>query len=255
MVRNKSNNKYKTGKIGHIYRPQLIDAKLNTSWGSWELRENNSVLRLIADKEWLAKATYPVIIDPEFGITAEPIEGVAVAANYMYGVVPPTAPASNGTADAIHFCVTYAVASRNAKGVLISADQTSIIDAAVGDAVSVTTGAAAWFTSTFSGTKPTVTSGIYDRPGIVADALFYHGYDYVGIDYPNDWVGRLDSTNNYATPANPGAMSLSNKRLCIHCTYTEAGGVSYNESRAGVLDQAGEYSRLLNMFRIESGNL
>ena len=217
----KSNNKYKNGKLGHIYRPKATDALGNSIWGAWELRDNDTLLRLTIDAAWLNNATYPVIIDPTFGVTADPLDGYGVGADKMYAVVPPTAPASSGTGDSITVCVTYASAGKNIKGVLVSADQTVLVDGAVGDAVAITTGSTAWFTSTFSGTKPTITADVADRPGFVDSAGGYIGYDYVGVDWPNDWYGRADSTNSYTTPANPGTMSIMEERLCIYCTYTE----------------------------------
>jgi hypothetical protein len=57
---NKKNNIYQTGKVGHINRPKLIDAKGNVSWCKLFIDPVSSVLQVLMDEEWLKKAIYPV---------------------------------------------------------------------------------------------------------------------------------------------------------------------------------------------------
>ncbi len=63
----KQNNKYKTGKAFHIYRPIIIDANGNEIWGDMEIGED--VLNIIIPQDFLDNATYPITIDPTFGYT------------------------------------------------------------------------------------------------------------------------------------------------------------------------------------------
>jgi len=63
----KRDNQYTTGKLFHIYRPLLIDAKGKTSWAT--LNITNNVLKIIANQTFLGSATYPVTVDPTFGIS------------------------------------------------------------------------------------------------------------------------------------------------------------------------------------------
>lgn len=65
----KINDKYTTGKIGHILRPKFIDGKNNSIWG--ELDYSNGQLSITVDSKWLETATYPVIIDPTIGYTSQ----------------------------------------------------------------------------------------------------------------------------------------------------------------------------------------
>lgn len=51
---------YKTGKVGHIYRPRVEDAEGNTVWGELNVDTNNGLLTVTIPDEWLDKAVYPV---------------------------------------------------------------------------------------------------------------------------------------------------------------------------------------------------
>jgi len=62
-------SKYQTGKVFHVYRPQVYDAKGGETWG--RLTYRGGVLTVSVDPAWLAKAAYPVIIDPLFGYTSK----------------------------------------------------------------------------------------------------------------------------------------------------------------------------------------
>lgn len=61
-------SKYGTGKVFHVYRPRVYDSKGAETWGT--LSYSDGVLTVFIDPEWLAKATYPVTIDPIWGYTS-----------------------------------------------------------------------------------------------------------------------------------------------------------------------------------------
>ncbi|MBU1122691.1 MAG: DUF2341 domain-containing protein, partial [Candidatus Omnitrophica bacterium] len=63
----KKDNQYETGKAFHIYRPKLIDNKGNWIWAKLNIDTENKILKITVDSDWLDKAVYPVIVDPEFG--------------------------------------------------------------------------------------------------------------------------------------------------------------------------------------------
>lgn len=62
-------NQYKTGKLFHIYRPLLIDAKGKTSWAT--LNITKTALTITLPQTFLDSATYPVTVDPTFGRTTQ----------------------------------------------------------------------------------------------------------------------------------------------------------------------------------------
>jgi hypothetical protein len=54
-----------TGKLCHIHRPQIIDARGRRCWGSLAVVGN--VLRITIPDKWLGEVAYPVIVDPIVG--------------------------------------------------------------------------------------------------------------------------------------------------------------------------------------------
>lgn len=62
---NMQNNRYKTGKFCHIYRPKIFDSAGRWIWGDLEF--DGESLFIIVDELWLKKARYPVTVDPVIG--------------------------------------------------------------------------------------------------------------------------------------------------------------------------------------------
>ena len=59
------NGEYKTGKFCHIYRPRIYDARGRSIWGRLTIQGRTMTIKI--PEEWLADATYPVVIDPVVG--------------------------------------------------------------------------------------------------------------------------------------------------------------------------------------------
>jgi len=56
-----------TGKLCHIHRPEIIDARGRRCWGSLAVIGNE--LRITIPENWLSEAAYPVVVDPTIGTT------------------------------------------------------------------------------------------------------------------------------------------------------------------------------------------
>jgi len=56
-----------TGKLCHIHRPEIIDARGRRCWGTLAVIGNE--LHIIIPEDWLADAKYPVVVDPTIGTT------------------------------------------------------------------------------------------------------------------------------------------------------------------------------------------
>jgi len=56
-----------TGKLCHIYRPEIIDARGRRCWGNLSVVGNS--LCITVPEKWLSEAAYPVIVDPTIGTT------------------------------------------------------------------------------------------------------------------------------------------------------------------------------------------
>ena len=76
----------RTGKAFHIYRPFAIDANKKKVW--CELEINKDILKVKVPNEFLKKAKYPVIIDPEWGYTDIGATEGGLLGDYMIGNGP-----------------------------------------------------------------------------------------------------------------------------------------------------------------------
>lgn len=56
----KKNNQYKTGKVGHFYRPQMVDSAGTKVWGELNIDEANGKLTVTIPQSFLDNAVYPV---------------------------------------------------------------------------------------------------------------------------------------------------------------------------------------------------
>ena len=56
-----------TGKLCHIHRPEIIDARGRRCWGELSITGNR--LNITIPEKWLGEAKYPVIVDPTVGTT------------------------------------------------------------------------------------------------------------------------------------------------------------------------------------------
>jgi hypothetical protein len=56
-----------TGKLCHIHRPEIIDARGRRCWGELAVVDNE--LRITVPERFLSEAVYPVIVDPTIGTT------------------------------------------------------------------------------------------------------------------------------------------------------------------------------------------
>ena len=66
---NFSNKHYRTGKAFHIYRPYAEDSNGVKEWCELNIDEKKGLLSVTVPKEYLNKASYPVVVDPTFGYT------------------------------------------------------------------------------------------------------------------------------------------------------------------------------------------
>ena len=60
---------YGTGKVAHIYRPKIIDAKGDWVWGILNISKENNLMTITIPQKFLDEAAYPVIVDPTLGYT------------------------------------------------------------------------------------------------------------------------------------------------------------------------------------------
>jgi len=68
---------YKCGKVGHIYRPKLIDAEGKETWGN--LHIENGIYSVEIPQDFLDKAVYPIKSNDTFGYTTAGGTGTSIA--------------------------------------------------------------------------------------------------------------------------------------------------------------------------------
>jgi len=87
---------YKTGKVGHIFRPKVTDADNNEIWGVLDIIGDR--LTITIDRDWLDKAVYPVVVDPNFGYETQGASNMNTGLmGYSIAAGPVVCPAGNLT--------------------------------------------------------------------------------------------------------------------------------------------------------------
>lgn len=216
----KANNEYRTGKIGHLYRPQLKDAEGKTEWGALSISYN--ILTVTIPQKFLDDATYPIsnAAGLIFGYNSTTTSDVFAATNRAWGSFVNTLSSVNGKVDDIKvYC--WAATASSFKGFITEADsdpytiQTNGISppAAISGGIVLN-----WYTATFS-TKPSVSNGANYAPW----AVFNNGG---GLYIRRDSTGsgtntRNETDNNYSSPTNPSGTSGTSYRYSIYADYTE----------------------------------
>lgn len=69
IYHSKKNNEYESGKVGHIYRPKLIDTTGKTCWADLKIDPEAKTMSITCPQQFLDESSYPIIVDPTFGYT------------------------------------------------------------------------------------------------------------------------------------------------------------------------------------------
>jgi hypothetical protein len=210
---------YKCGKIGHIYRPKIVDSRGNDIWG--ELKIDKGILSITVPQTFLDTAVYPVIIDPTFGYTSAGASGDAELLNSGdCRVNRYTAPTGIGTASNITAYVRNKWGdSINIKGGIWLQSNKALVTNAQGGASSSITGTSfSQWSSTFS-TAPSLTGGTDYYIGAVGNG----GGGSICIAYDSGWTTNYGgfSANNYTnfTALDATYFAADSNRYSIYCTY------------------------------------
>lgn len=90
---------YKTGKVGHHYRPYVIDADGKIAWCTLLIIGN--IERITLPEDFMKSAKYPVTLDPDIGYTTA---GASTTNNVYFVIIPRynNTSAGAGTANNIY---------------------------------------------------------------------------------------------------------------------------------------------------------
>ena len=203
--------KYKAGKVGHIYRPKIIDA--NGEWVWADMKIENALLTITIPQKFLDNGIYPITVDPTIGYTSVGAIQDAPNPNQMLGVK--SWFDGNIYIDSISFYGKYFSSGYqpNVKVVLWNGDTTNIVTNGIGNIINVNSDTNQWWRPSDYSSKPNVVAGTNYIVGFIVD-----NYGYFNYDTSSNGSGA-DNVNNYATP---GTANLnSTQRMSIYATFTE----------------------------------
>lgn len=201
---------YGTGKLFHIYRPEVIDALGNKVWGV--LDYTNGILSVSVDQKFLDTASYPVTIDPDFGNFGDGATQSSNCTDCVYATRA-TAPESGFVVSISMRAQAFGTPANNKwKALLITSSTLTITDGKVGNETVFSTTSIVWTTSTFS-SYPAITGGVnYDIGSVRWGPK-------VSLDTTGS-VSFFDTTNNYASPTDPTDAVLKIYKISFYATYT-----------------------------------
>jgi hypothetical protein len=93
---------YMAGKAFHIYRPKVYEQNNENNWTWGKLNVTGNTLTVTVDQDWLDDASYPVVVDPNFGYEKTGDSYGSTSADYVKGNGPFT-PAYSGSATSVTF--------------------------------------------------------------------------------------------------------------------------------------------------------
>jgi len=172
---------YKTGKLGHIYRPYLTDANNNSIWA--DLYIENGTMTITSDENWLENAEYPVIIDPTFGNIGIGGSSTSIYENRQTLIGNSSFnPENNGTAKNISLYfhtdnqlsnITFGFYIENAT----DWDDDGLIADTGGDAYTIASGSQGWHTQDLDSPAAIYTNEIYYPSYNFNTDYIYYFYD------------------------------------------------------------------------------
>ena len=215
---------YKCGKIGHIYRPKIVDAEGTEVWG--ELLIENGILSVTIPQDFLDNAVYPVkhAAGLTFGYMTIGTAGYTPFSGNIRAYGPWT-PASNGKAVSVS---VYNSANDN-PGVTfcIYNDSSGYPGSMLAETTGHTSTVISWNTFNLT-TSPSVSAGTYYWPGGEAS----------GTDFTTQWdtinsVSQYYKANTYSAgnlpnPFPAGATQAAYRAYSIYITYNLAATTNSN---------------------------
>ena len=210
----KANNKYKTGKLGHIYRPLLVDAAMRTAYADIDIISN--ILRITLPTVFMKTATYPVTLDPILGY--DTIGGSSYADRKVIHISNHlVTSAGAGTATGV-YAYLHSDGSHTGNECLGYFADNAGIPGVVGEQgnVNVLALAPAWYHVTCTGAISALTKyypALIGDVGGVVDITFYYD-DTTGTQHWYD----IDKTALYDNPVTDGSNASI---ISLYLDYTE----------------------------------
>jgi len=205
---------YKVGKAFHIYRPKVIDADRNETWGELNINEAEGFLIVTIDQNFLDNAIYPVIVDPTFGYTS--IGATSGAAGANFAELAEGTPADSATIDKLTFYAADPGGTADVKGALWVFSSLVLVTNSVSNITANISSTAAWRDLTYT-TAPSVVGGTQYYLGFISDDTSWTRFWDVVANNGFD-------ANSYASPTNLSLpLSDTDDRHSVYATYSLGG--------------------------------
>ena len=221
---------YKTGKIGHLYRMKVTDYAGKQTWTDWGFGGGNSQINLTIPADFLASATYPVIIEPvgdTFGY--ESIGASTDAIRYDFPATGSstigsrfTPPAGTVTLFSWYGHHIKGTATIKTKcGIYLSSTSALITNGVTNE---ITTALAnGWHDHTFS-TNPDISATEYLLGVGASGAPSFNSYSdfLIAYDSGSSGQGGRQTSSSTTTAYLPATATFTNndRQYSIYCTYT-----------------------------------
>lgn len=200
---------YRVGKVGQIYRPRIIDATGNETWGELGIDVEAGILSVTIPQKFLDEATYPIRHAAGLTFGYESVGLLTVTTNGRQRMKV-NAPASSGTATDIRAYLSAVV--ENCKAALYVSSTSALMSPQTEEIASV---AAGWNTFNFTAGPSVVASTNY----LIAVMLNTTdmNYDDGGVSGNSVWTSK-----SYGAWDDPVLKTATTSIYSIYCTYTPA---------------------------------
>jgi len=206
---------YGTGKAFHVYRPYVVDANGNETWGELDFDKVNGILTISVDQTWLNNAVYPVIVDPTFGFTT--VGPIGATCKNLFITGGGTTDATGGSVSKLTAYVSTETNAKNFNGAIYNSSLSRLTNG-ITDEASKATGAAAWLDLPFA-TQPSVSASTFYYIGV--HCANTGGLGQVFVDNHDDY-GYGETTSTYSTTPNPINDFSIYFKVSIYATYGAA---------------------------------
>lgn len=220
--------KYRTGKVGHIYRPRIFDSNNRFVWG--KLSIDNGILSIEIPEDFFSSALFPIYVDPTFGNTGEESSSVPIYEDEFYGTIH-TGSSGTGSSMSWH---SYNSSSATAVSLaLYKESDGSLIDTT--DEKDQAWSSDTWYTHDFSG-SPSLSAIDYILPAWGDGDM--KTSPAVSADFGSvyDSVEKSPSGSYDSWPDPIGSYTDADELLSIYVTYSEDSGTTYQATASDGFD-------------------
>lgn len=210
---------YKAGKVCHIYRPKIIDAKGQETWGVLNIDIVKGIYSVEIPQEFLDKAVYPIRSNDTFGYTTIGGTDGWPSPDTLYGYRF-TSPAdiAGTTVNSMSVYIHCTTVSKHSKQTLHLQSDKSLLSNGVTAAVDLLSDYQ-WHTGNFSTSPSLSNSTDYILSVIIDDTTYATEFRYDTGTSEYSWR----EANSYSSPTNYSSPVLEDTKLSIYCTYTAGG--------------------------------